>query len=69
MTLTLLLKSKSANTDFFLKLMGYQMHKTRARLDPGFSPTAFFLATVTGIEVAETVTSFLTFSSDFEDTY
>ena len=44
------------------------MHRTRVKLDPRFLPTAFSLATVTGVEVTETVTSFLTLLSDFEDT-
>ena len=44
------------------------MHGIRAKLAPRFSPTLSSLATVTGVEVAETVTSFLTPPSDSEDT-
>lgn len=39
MTLTLLFELKSTDTDFFLKAMGYLMHKTRARLDLRFLPS------------------------------
>ena len=72
MALILLFESKSANTDSFLMLIRYQMYGTRARLDLGFSPfslssTSSFVATVTGMKVAKTVTSFLTLSP-FEDT-
>ena len=45
------------------------MYGTCAKLDLGFSPTTFFLATVTGVEIAKTITSFLTPFSDFEDSY
>ena len=67
--LTSLLESKNADTGFFPKLMGWQMHGTRTRLAPRFLPTRSSLATVIGVEVAETVTSFLTSLSDFEDIF
>lgn len=64
MALTLLLESKITNTgtDFFWKVLGYWVHRTHARLDPGFSlsPTALSLATVIDVEFAKTVMSFLT---------
>ena len=46
------------------------MHRTCARLDLRFSlsSTAFFLVTLTGVEIAKTVTSFLTPVSPSEDT-
>ena len=58
MALTSLLESRSANIDFFLKLIGYQIHRIRIRLHTGFLSIAFSLAIVTGVEVGETVTSF-----------
>ena len=71
MALTLLPKWKSTDigTDLFPMVTGYRIYRTCARLDHGFSPssTTFFLATITSIEVAKTITSFLTFFSSSED--
>ena len=81
MTLTLLPESKSTNTDFFGKVMGYQIYETYAKFSgylplspPSLAPAvstvstvsiAFFLIIVTRIEVAKIDTSFLTLSWDF----
>ena len=58
MALTLLPESKSANTDFCLKLMGYWIHGTYGRLDHRFSSTASSLVTFTDMEVVKTDTIF-----------
>lgn len=74
MALTLLPELKSADTDFLQKMIGYWIHKTYARIVPGYSPsssapaisavpvvlTASSLTAIVGVEFAETNTSFLT---------
>ena len=67
-------KSADIDTDFFRKLMGYRMHGTRTRfgyspllstpslptsVDSTASATTSSLVSITGVEVAETDTSFV----------
>lgn len=71
MALTSLFKLSNANTNYFWKVMGYQIQETYARFVPKSSflflpfssvsafPEAFFLVAVTGVKVAGTNTSFL----------
>ena len=57
-TLTLLPKSKTINTDSFQKIIGYQINKTCTRLVFAYSPpSSFLLLTVSAISAVSTAAS------------